>query len=67
MVQISSDYIMTEGRINIALGQNCKLMLLFNPGERELFLIVYSDWDRKEYMFQNNGFIPSSRGHINLL
>lgn len=44
MVQISSDDIMTEGgRINIALGQNCKLILLLNPCECELFLIVFFD------------------------
>ena len=42
MVQISSDDIMTEGgRINIAPGQNCKLILLLNPCECEFFLIVF--------------------------
>lgn len=68
MVQISLDYIIAEGRrVNIALRQNYKLILLFNPCKCELFLIVFSDWDRKEHIFQNNGFIPSSLGHINLL
>ena len=59
MVQISSDYIMTEGkRVNIYLGQNRRFILLSIPCEYKLFPFLFSEWDREEHICQISDHIP---------
>lgn len=63
MVQISFDYYDDTMRINRVLGQYCKSILLTIPCECKLFLILFSDWDRKEL----TGCIPFTQAHVKLL
>lgn len=62
MVQLSS-----EGkRVNKALRQNCKCILLTTIYECKLFLIFFSHWNRKECVCQISGHMSCFWGHVNL-
>ena len=52
---VSSDYVTTEGNaVNITLGEDCKLILLFISQEGEQFLSFFTDRYEKGCVFQMN-------------
>ena len=54
MVQIPLDCIMRKDkRVNIALEQACKFILLTVPWECRLPLVLFLDRERKEYIYQS--------------
>ena len=58
-VQVSSEYIMSEGRgLNIDLGQDYKHILLSPPSKRKLFIILPFDRNRKIGICQINNCLP---------
>ena len=67
-VQISSEYIITEGRkVNTAPSQKLKCILLSVPQECELFLILSSNWNRKEFIHHIDSYVPQAWSLINML
>ena len=67
-VQISSEYIITEGRkVNTALRQKLKCILLSVPQECELFLILSSNWNRQEFIHRIDSYVPQARSLVNML
>ena len=67
-VQISSEYIITEGRkVNTALRQKLKCILLSVPQECELFLILSSNWNRQEFIHRTDSYVPQAGSLVNML
>lgn len=65
MVQIPLDCIIKKDeKVNLALEEDCKFILLTVPWECRLLLVLFLDRERKEYIYQSWGSIPCIRAML---